>query len=108
MTPQRQLTIANILMSLGIVPLLLAEVFVATTLAGNWQADSRHEALALAMFVSMLYTGAFCLFVALPACIWSWRTARRHPALASGRILRRVVYIALLLPPLLLFVYPHR
>jgi len=108
MTPQRQLTIANVLMSLGIAPLLLAEIFVASTLAGNWQADPRHEALALSMVISMLYTGALAVLLALPVTLWSWLVARRHADLKTGRVLRRVVLAALLLPPILMFVLPHR
>lgn len=99
MTPQRQLAVANVLMSIGIVPLLLAEAFVALTLASDWKADSRHSALALSMFISMLYTGAFNVVFALPACIWSWVVARRHPELTAGRVLRKAVWV-LWLPPL--------
>lgn len=106
MTPERKLTIANVLMGLGIAPLLLAEVFVASTLASNWKADPRHEALALTMVLSMLYTGVVGVLLAMPSCIGSWLVARRHPDAKVGRVLRRVVVIALLLPLILMFVVP--
>lgn len=107
MTPQRQLTVANTLMSVGIAPLLLAEAFVAMTLASDWKSDSRHSALALTMVISMLYTVAFSLVFALPACIWSWVAARRHPDLQGGRVLRKVVWAAWLLPLAAMFLYPR-
>ena len=99
MTPERKLTVANALMAAGIAPLLLAELFVAATLASNWKADSRHEALALSMFLSIVYTLPIAVLVALPACLASWFMAYRHPQLRGGRLLRRAVLILLLLPP---------
>ncbi|GAB2844258.1 hypothetical protein GCM10027277_10010 [Pseudoduganella ginsengisoli] len=108
MTPQRKLTIANIVMALALAPLLLAELFVGMTLSSDWKADSRHEALALTMFLAMIYTLPIAVTVALPASIWSWLTARRAPELATGRILRKAVYILLLLPLVAMVVYPGK
>jgi hypothetical protein len=107
MTPQRKLTLANILMSAGIAPLLLAGAFVAATLAGDWQSHPRHEALALAMVLSVLYSWVFGMVCALPACVWSLATARRHPGEAGGAVWRKLVCALLLTPPIGLFLYPH-
>jgi hypothetical protein len=107
MTPQRKLTLANLLMAAGIAPLLLAGAFVAATLARDWQTDPRHEALALAMVLSLLYAWVFGLACALPACVWSLVTARRHPGEAGGGVWRKAVCALLLMPPIGLFLYPH-
>lgn len=107
MTPQRKLNIANAIMVIGLTPLLLAELFVGSTLASNWQADPRHEALALTMVLVLLYTAPFAVLAAVPASLWSWLVARRAPELATGRILRRAVYVLLLLPLVVMFVYPN-
>lgn len=103
MTPQRKLSIANVLMLLGVAPLVLGITWMIAAVAFARQFGAAMGGSdAFLMMAVFLLTYAMALVVAGPGALWSRRLVRRHADLRSrtATLLKWLVVVALGLPVL--------
>gem|GEM_PF-2594858 len=103
MRAQRQLAVANLLMLLGLAPLLLGAAWVVAAL---WYAGQHSGAAggsdAFLMIAVLGMTYIFALLVAAPGALWSRSLVRRHAPLRTrtATVMKWLVVTALMAPVL--------
>lgn len=103
MMPQRKLAIANVLMLLGLAPLLLAAAWICANVSYADQHPGMVGGSDVFLTIAVLIVSYGCaLLVAGPGALWSRRLVRRHHGLRSGTatFLKWLVAIALVGPVL--------
>ena len=101
MIPQRKLSVANVLMLLGLAPFLLGAAWVAAGVSYAQQhkgAAGASDAFLMIAVLGITYT--FALLVAGPGALWSRRLVRRHAGLRTraATVMKWLVAIALAAP----------
>jgi hypothetical protein len=107
MKPRLQLCFANALMTVGVLPWLLTlawvAVFFMTALPGRAPKVPILDPLGMIGFIGMSFLFGLCV-AGLGAC-WSWTLTREDeaPGTRRSRVFRSAVLLALLAPPLALW-----
>lgn len=99
MTPQNKLRVANVLMLVGIVPLIIGIYWMFSRLPYDMQRPSQVGDFLL-MLGKLIFAYGFALIVSGPSGVWSARLAKRNPGarVQASRIIRIVVCIVLVVP----------
>jgi hypothetical protein len=100
MKPHSKLQAANLLMGLGLVPLLIGSYWMFSTLAGiDYQKQSQISIVFLALGKVMI-AYAFAFIVSGAGAMWSAAVEKRHAetGVRSAQVMRILVAIMLVVP----------
>jgi hypothetical protein len=100
MKPQNKLRVANVLMGLGLVPLLIGSYLMFSTLAGIDQQKQSQIGLAFLAIGKVVFAYIFAFFVSGAGAAWSAAVEKRNavPGVRFSRMMRMLVAIALVVP----------
>ncbi|WP_156923509.1 hypothetical protein [Massilia alkalitolerans] len=101
MSPQRKLCVANVLMIVGMVPLLLGLCWIAAVIAFARQHKGQMGGSDAFLMIGVLFLAyAFALVVSGGSALWSTIVARRNAGLRAraSTIIRSTTCLVLLAP----------
>lgn len=100
MKPQNKLRVANVLMGLGLVPLLVGSYWMFSTLAGIDYQKQSQIGLAFLAIGEVVFAYVFALIVSGSGAVWSAAVEKHNagPGIRSSRKMRILVAMALVVP----------
>jgi hypothetical protein len=100
MKPQNKLRVANVLMGLGLVPLLIGSYWMFSTLAGIDYQKQSQIGLAFLALGKVVFAYVFALIVSGSSAVWSVAVEKSNagPGVHSSRRMRILVAIMLVVP----------
>lgn len=100
MKPHNKLRVANVLMGLGLVPLLIGSYWMFSTLAGIDYQKQSQIGLAFLAIGKVIFAYVFALIVSGSSAVWSAAVEKRHagPGVHCSRTMRILVAIMLVVP----------
>jgi hypothetical protein len=100
MKPQNKLRVANVLMGLGLVPLLIGSCWMFSTLAGIDYQKQSQIGLAFLAIGKVVFAYVFALIVSGSSAVWSVAVEKGNagPGVGSSRTMRILVAMVLVVP----------
>lgn len=100
MKPQNKLRVANVLMGLGIVPLLIGSYWMFSALAGIDYHKQSQIGLAFLAIGKVVFAYVFALIVSGSGALWSAAVEKYHagPGVRCSRTMRILVAMVLVVP----------